>query len=106
MPDSDFGVRRIVDRAAAAGGFQLEPVLSGNLFEVLIEFARGGGGVAILPVRAATREAARVGLVIIPLTDPALRATTIDVVVLRKRRLPHVVKVFAEMLIAEIAATS
>jgi len=73
---------------------------------VLLEFARRGAGVALLPRRAASREAERGGLCIVAIRDAALRDTTIDVVVLRKRRLPRVVKAFADLLVSEMAAPS
>jgi hypothetical protein len=38
------------------------------------------------------------------LADAPFREATLDIIVLRKRRLPRVVKAFADMLIAEIGA--
>jgi DNA-binding transcriptional LysR family regulator len=104
VPDTDFGVRRILDRACASAGLQIKPVLSSNVFETLRDFVRCGAGAAILPMRAVARQARAGELKVAALAEPPFRDATIDVVVLRKRRLPRVVKAFADMLIAEIRA--
>jgi DNA-binding transcriptional LysR family regulator len=104
LPDSDFGVRQILDRAGTAGGFHLNPVLTSNVFETLRDFVRLRAGVAILPMRAVAHREGAENLRIIPLAGEAFRDATIDVIVLRKRRLPRVVKSFVDCLIEEIAA--
>jgi DNA-binding transcriptional LysR family regulator len=106
LPDLDFGVRQILDRAAAAEGFRLQPVVVSNVFETLREFVRLGAGAAVLPYRAVAREAKAGGLVVIPLEGDAFRDTAIDLIVLRKRRLPRVVKLFVDMLAEEINAAA
>jgi DNA-binding transcriptional LysR family regulator len=103
LPDVEFGVRQILDRAAAAHGFRLTPVLSSNVFETLRDFVRCGAGAAVLPRRAAPRDGRAGGLTAIPIAGAEFLDATIDVLVLRKRRLPRVVKAFAETLIAEMA---
>ena len=104
LPDANFGVRRTVDLAAAAAGLQLAPVLSSNIFEILMDFARTGAGVAIMPIRGAAREIRRGALRATPLLGAAFQDCTIDAVVLRKRRMPRVVKAFVETLIDEVSA--
>jgi len=102
LPDHDFGVRRIVDRATAARGFRITPVLASNVFETLRDFARLGAGAAILPLRATLAKAGDEGLRIIPIAEPTFRDATIDVVVDRTRRLPRVVRAFVDRLVQEI----
>jgi DNA-binding transcriptional LysR family regulator len=104
LPGADFGVRQILDRASAAAGLQLQPVLSSNVFETLRDFVRLGAGAAILPMRAIAQREGAEDLRMIPLVGAAFRDATIDIIVLRKRRLPRVVKAFVEHLIQEIAA--
>ncbi len=106
LPDFDFGVRQIVDRASAAAGFRLAPALASNVFETLRAFAAGGSGVAILPLRAVAHDGDSAPLKAVPIAGATFRDASISVVVLRKRRLPRVVRAFVEMLIAEIAAAS
>jgi DNA-binding transcriptional LysR family regulator len=104
VPDAGFGVRRILDRACAREGVQITPVLSSNVFETLRDYVRCGAGAAILPMRAVARQAQAGEMKAITIADAAFRETTLDIIVLRKRRLPRVVRTFAEMLIAEIGA--
>ena len=99
IPDSDFGVRQILDRAAAAGGFQITPVLSSNSFETIRDFVRLEGGAAILPMRAAVDRDNGSSLRSIPLTGKPFTDATLDVVVHRNRRLPSVVKAFLDCLV-------
>jgi DNA-binding transcriptional LysR family regulator len=103
LTDSNFGTRQIVDRAAAGSGLRLTPVLSSNVFEILLDFVRSGAGVAVLPLHAAAHEIARGELRVTPLTGSVFEDSTIDVVVLRKRRLPRVVRAFIDTLIDEIS---
>jgi DNA-binding transcriptional LysR family regulator len=105
VPGFEFGVRRILDRASAAAGVALTTVLTSNDFEILRGFARSGAGAAILPQRAVLQDRARGHLKIVPLAGTAFRDTTIDIVVLRKRRLPRIVRAFADVLIQEIRAS-
>lgn len=103
LPDVDFGIRQIIDRASAERGIRLTPVLTSNVFGTLRDFVRGGSGVAILPSRAVALDVQAGNLKSIPLLDPIFSDATIDVLVLRKRRLPRIVKLFVDILIADIA---
>jgi len=102
LPDVDFGIRRIIDHACAERGIRLAPVLTSNVFGTLKDFVRCGSGVAILPSRAVARDVQAGNLKSIPLRGPIFSDATIDVLVLRKRRLPRIVKLFVDILIADI----
>jgi DNA-binding transcriptional LysR family regulator len=104
LPDIDFGIRQIFDRACACAGVQITPVLTSNVFETLRDFVRCSAGAAVLPMGAIARHLRAGELRAVALSDAPFRDATIDVVVLRKRRLPRVVKAFADILIAEIKA--
>jgi DNA-binding transcriptional LysR family regulator len=101
LPDSDFGVRQVVDQAAAAAGFQIHPVLSSNVFDTLRDFARLGAGGAVLPLRAALARESEEVLAIIPLTGKPFTDARIDIVV-GNRRLPRLIRTFVTRLIDEI----
>jgi len=104
LPDIDFGVRQIVDAAAGRLGMRLEPILTSNDFEVLRSFVRAGAGAALLPMRAILRPGEGARLVAVPVREPSFETATIDLIVLRKRRLPRVLQDFVEALSSEIAA--
>ena len=102
LPDVDFGVRRIFDRACARVGLPLAPVLTSNVFETLRDFVRTGAGVAILPMRAIARQKRAGVLAAVALEDMEFRNTAIDIVV-RRRRLPRVVTSFvAGLQVADV----
>ena len=95
-------MRRIFDRATAEAGLRLTPTLSSNVFETLREFVRGGGGAAVLPARAAGRSITH-GMACVPLAGPTFQDAHIDLIVLRRRRLPRVVKAFVDVLLEAIS---
>ena len=104
LPDFDFGIRRLFDRACAAQGVQFEPTLISNDFGTLRGFVSRAAGLAVMPARAA--RIGEGGLAVLPLGGAAFRDATIDVIVLRKRRLPRIVRAFAEVLIEEIRSAA
>ena len=106
LPDPDFGTRRIIDSAAGRLGVRLEPILTSNDFEVLRSFVRSGAGAALLPMRAIVARDGKGELRAIPITEPSFCEATIDLIVLRKRRLPRVLQDFVEALGKEIASTA
>jgi DNA-binding transcriptional LysR family regulator len=103
LPDSNFAVRQIFDRASAAAGFRVNPVLSSNVFDTLRDFVRYGAGVAVLPRRAVGRDEGRLGLRAIPIAGEEFRESHIDLIVLRRRRLPRIVRTLADALAEEIS---
>ncbi len=108
LPDVTFGVRRIFDRAVHEAGLaeELSPTVSSNSFEALRDFVRCGAGVAVLPYRAVLRESTHKWLKAIPIDHPVFTKTTIDVIALRKHRLPKVVNAFIEQLVLTLGATA
>lgn len=104
LPDVDFGVRQIIDAAAGAVGVRLEPILSANDFEVLRSFVRSGACAALLPMRAITGRGEGRELVAVPVAEPSFTTATIDLIVLRERRLPRVLQAFVEELTEQFAS--
>jgi len=104
LPDLDFGVRQIIDAAAANLGVRLEPILTSNDFEVLRSFVRAGEGAALLPMRAIARGGEGGKLIAIPVAEPSFTNATIDLIVLRNRRLPRLLQAFVEALSKELSA--
>jgi len=102
LPDLSFGVRGLFERACNEANVTINPVLVSNDFEALREFVLCGSGLAVLPVRAIARDRASERLVPVPISVKALRDTTVDVIV-SKRRLPRIVRLFAQELSATVA---
>jgi DNA-binding transcriptional LysR family regulator len=104
LPDFDFGVRQIIDAATGRLGVRLEPILTSNDFEVLRSFVRAGAGAALLPMRAILRHGEGARLIAVPVKEPSFETATIDLIVLRKRRLPRVLQAFVEELRGQLAS--
>lgn len=101
LPETTFGVRRILDRAChdIGLGATLNPAFASNSFEALRNFVERGAGVAVLPLRAALRAGQLGQLKVVPIEHQSLSETTIDIVILQKRRLPRVVSDFIQQLV-------
>lgn len=97
LPDVSFGVRGLFERACVEANVTINPVLVSNDFEALREFVLSGSGLAVLPARAIARERANDLLVPVPIAVKELSDTTVDVIV-SKRRLPRIVRLFAQEL--------
>jgi DNA-binding transcriptional LysR family regulator len=104
LPAADFGIRRLLDNACKSAGVRLSPVLASSSFEALRQFVLEGGGAAILPGRALRGQFADGVLQATMLEDKRLRHTTLDVIMLRKRRPSRILKLFRDRLISSLAA--
>jgi DNA-binding transcriptional LysR family regulator len=93
LPGRSFAIRDLLDQAARASGVTLTPVISSDSFEILRDFAAGGGGAAALPARALRGKDVQ-SLTIATLVDDALPATHITVITLRSRRLSRTLRLF------------
>ncbi len=99
VPDESFGIRRILDQAFRMEGLTLRPAVSSNKLEALMEFAAAGAGGALMPESTVRKHSSR-GLKIIRVEDVAFNTSSVDIAVLSKRRLPRVVRLFVDELIA------
>ncbi|HWL06438.1 MAG TPA: LysR family transcriptional regulator [Xanthobacteraceae bacterium] len=81
LPDRTFVLRRQIDACAELARIRLSPELVTNSVEALREYARSGGGVTLLPQLAVSGDLRDGRLVGIPLAEPILRNSTIDIVV-------------------------
>lgn len=98
IPEVGFGIRRLVDDQCQRLGLSVKPMLETNSIEALRGFARSGAGVSILPPRSIQREIDLDLLKPVPISDPAMRHSSIDVSVLSGRQLPTAVSAFISVL--------
>lgn len=108
LPDVTFGVRRIFDRTIEEAGLtgEIVPAVTSNSFEALRDFVHCNAGGAILPYRATLRGSTYKWLKSVSLEHPNLTETTVDVIALRKHRLPRVVTSFIELLVHTLRTTA
>lgn len=100
VPDLTFGVRARFDRAWYETHRRIDPTIASvsNSFESLREFVRYEGGGAILPFRAVVNDQGQSHLKVILIDHPDCRNCTLDIMVLRKNRLPIVIDQFLKTL--------
>ncbi len=104
LPDADFGIRRTFDNACRTAGLNFTPMMQSNSFEALRDFVRVGSGGSILPRRAAMLARETSGLKIVPIDHDAFENTTLDLIVVKQRRTPRIIRLFVETLVACIEA--
>lgn len=85
------GVRRLLGRVEADGGFRLNVRLETGSIELQRRFVLAGMGVTFLPGFAASTELSAGGLVAVPLADALLSQATTHLLVRAGRRLPEAV---------------
>jgi DNA-binding transcriptional LysR family regulator len=98
VPDTSFGIRRLVDEMQLSAGIRIEPVLVTDSIQLLASFARLSLGVACLPFFAIAGDVDAGRVVAVPLADALARAAGIDLMVHRGRRLPLAAELFLESL--------
>lgn len=100
--ETEHGVRRMIDQAARANGFNFEPVLSSSSLHALREFARRGLGVAVLTRGGVSDDVANGTLCVVPIDEPMLSAGRLKLIARRDRRTSRVLRSFSEELIRTI----
>jgi DNA-binding transcriptional LysR family regulator len=87
LPDRSFGIRSLIERAAAKAGVVARPFLEANSLDVLKTIATSTNALTVLPPEALFRELAAGCLVARRIDDALLMKATIDVMTLRTRPL-------------------
>lgn len=100
LPDTTFGMRRLIDLQSHMSKVRIAPALEANSLAVLRAFARTGGGITLLSRMSIRGELAARQLVGIPLDDSLLSQGGIDVCTLAERKLPVAAAAFLEHLTA------
>ncbi|MFS4437433.1 LysR family transcriptional regulator [Paracoccaceae bacterium GXU_MW_L88] len=98
------GIRQLVARAAADQGQSLHPVAETDSVLMLIRFVTAGLGITFLPRFAATIQAERGELAIIPIREPLFHSASAHAIVRARRRLPSSVDAVATILARNMVA--
>ncbi|WP_423460368.1 LysR family transcriptional regulator [Ottowia sp. VDI28] len=99
LPDTSFGMRRLIDLQSQMSKVRLAPALEANSLAVLRAFARTGGGITMLSRMSIRDDLVTRQLVGVPLDDSLLSQSGIDVCTLTHRKLPLAAAAFLEHLI-------
>lgn len=98
IPETGFGIRRLLDETCRLLGVSLVPALETNSIEALRGFARSGAGVAILPPTSCRHEIKSGSVTAVRFTDTPLTSATMDLSVLAGRKLPVATAAFIAVL--------
>ncbi len=98
IPETGFGIRRLLDDACRHLGVSLAPALETNSIEALRGFARSGAGIAILPPTSCRHEIKAGSVKPIRFVDAPLQSATMDLSVLAGRSLPTATSAFISVL--------
>lgn len=98
LPDRSFGIRRLVDQAAAAARIRLRIVLEANSLQLIRNVVAGSELVSFMPEMTFTREAAAGTLACRPLQGTAFSRASIDVLTARGHDLSHAARRFVAVL--------
>ncbi|MDX3907057.1 MAG: LysR family transcriptional regulator [Pigmentiphaga sp.] len=104
LPAPDTGIRHLLDTVARIEKLQLAPALVTSSIAAMQAFVRGQGGVAILLSVSLHRQGEAEHVVGVPLADPLLGRTTLDICVLGRRRLAPAVNAYLRHLRGQAAA--
>lgn len=88
LPESNFGVRMLIDEACRRKSLTIEPVIETNSIDSLRGFARSGAGITALPYNSIRREVAMGSVKTIPFKELSLRRSSMIIGVRLGRALP------------------
>jgi len=104
LPDSSFGVRRLIDRLLNKSGVDLRLLVTTNSILATNSMARQGAAFTFMPRFAVARDCEAGTLVAIPIKDPNLELARVEICVHRSRTLPIASREFLASLMADLSS--
>lgn len=101
-PDPQFAIRRDFDAECRASGLKPDIALESSSLLFVKDGIKNGVGIGLMP-RRTIQDPSLVGVVI---DREVFRANTVDLVVLRGRRLPRLVRLFVQALAEDLSKTA
>uniref|UniRef100_B0T922 Transcriptional regulator, LysR family n=1 Tax=Caulobacter sp. (strain K31) TaxID=366602 RepID=B0T922_CAUSK len=102
MLDDQYAIRRDFDLECRNSGLSSNILVESTTLLMLTDFVRSGLGATLMPQRTVTDPS----LVSIPVDREVFRGNTIDLIVLRNRRLPRMVRLFLQALSDDMARSA
>ncbi len=106
LPDNSFGVRRHVDRVLSKTGVALKLLVTTNSILATTSMAREGAVYTLMPRFAVTRDCEARTLIAIPISNPDLELSRVEICMHRSRSLPVAPREFLSSLVADLAGSS
>jgi DNA-binding transcriptional LysR family regulator len=98
VPDRSFGIRRLIDNAAAAAGIRLRLALEADSLQLILKVVASSDLVSFMPPMTFTRELDAGTVVSQPLQGTAFTRASIDVLTARTHELSHAARSFLAVL--------
>jgi DNA-binding transcriptional LysR family regulator len=106
IPLTGGGTSTLLNAALAAGGLRLAPALESNSIDLLRRFALNGEGITFLPRLMVADAPPDAHLVAIPVDDPPMTQSHVEVLTLRGRTLPLAAEAFVGYLVKRLKETT
>jgi len=106
LPPPDTGIRHLLDAVARVDKLELAPALVTSSIAAMQAFVRDQGGVAILLGVSLHQQGTGGQVVGVPLSDPLLGRTALEICVLGRRRLTPAVNAYLRHLRAHVEGRS
>ena len=103
LPDTAFGVRRLVDRVLSKSGVELKLLVTTNSIWATNSMTRQGAVYTLMPRFAVARDCEAKTLVAIPIKDSGLERSRVEICVHRSRDLPIAPREFLSSLVADLS---
>ncbi|MDA5194217.1 LysR family transcriptional regulator [Govanella unica] len=103
LPGHSFRIRQMLEQAQLRDGVHLKANFTSNSLALLKDFTYSGKGSTILPQVAALAEIAQGSLVSIPIDNPILAETTVNVMTRRGRQLPTAIISFMNLVSSNLS---
>jgi DNA-binding transcriptional LysR family regulator len=100
IPDRSFGIRTVFDTACHVHQIAVDVAFESNSVEALRAFARSGSGLTIMPWLACKTDVLANAVVAVPIDDPMLSASSVDICIREERVLPPAVSEFLDEIIS------
>jgi DNA-binding transcriptional LysR family regulator len=100
LPDTSFGLRRLVDRNVRKTGVELKLLVTTNSILAATALARKGAVYTLMPRFAVARDCEARTLVAVPIKDQNLELSRVEICVHRGRTLPVAPREFLAALVA------
>jgi DNA-binding transcriptional LysR family regulator len=104
LPGSSFGIRYLIDQAAAAAGIELDMVYEANSLQTLKNLVRRSDLISFMPPLTFVHEAELGWLRAIPLSERDSETATIDVITARNRKLSAAAAAFLAHVLRHLRA--
>lgn len=102
LPDSTFGIRMLIERAASACAAETNPIIETNSIDLCKSYVRSGRALTFLPPMAFWRDVSSGALLMVPLVDETVQGARMDVFTQPSRPIARAAETFLVHLRAAI----